>query len=245
VALLSAHCSGTSVSDPTPIADGRHKSEPEWVRAALDQSREMMESRCVALAPLDVVYTPDPTFEGCMVDGMVIAGDAWQKVYDDALNRCVSASKRSAAEACCFARVTDYANDVARRQTECDDECARRTGRNEGDLVHSKSCQPVRVSPPRLGRSRAHTPAVVQIVSGCQRGRDEAAACNGLPTYLERTYCGTYCEAERSKFNLSLSICSMAAEEPGGPIKCNLADPEIRAECETRCRERANRVEMR
>jgi hypothetical protein len=161
-----------------------------------------------------------------MADAMVIAAHAWQKVYEDALNRCVSTAKRSGTEGCCFAKVTDRNDEVARRQTECDDECARRTARKEGDLARSKVCEPEAVSPPRRGRSRAHTPAVVEIVSRCQRGTDESAACSALPTYVERAYCGTYCEAERSKFNLSLSTCSRAAEEPGGAVRCNLEDRE-------------------
>lgn len=243
-ALLSAQCSGTSVSDPAPSTDARRKNEPAWVRMALTQSREMMENRCVELAPLETVYAGDPTFDACMVDAMILVGDAWQRVYSDALNRCVSDAAGSRNASCCFARVPDDADHVARRRQECDDECARRVGREPGDLVRSKTCQPAFVSVPRRKYSRAHTPAVVEIVSRCQRGTDEGSACSGLPTYIERTYCGTYCEAERSKFNLSLSICSLGANEPGGPIKCNLDDPELRSECELRCREKSTRLDM-
>lgn len=236
LAVGAIACSSASAPAET-LADSnlRPRNQPEWLRTALDQSREMMESRCVALAPLDLVYTSDPTFEACMAESSIISANALHTVYEDALRRCVA----QRASSCCFAAVTDDSSFFMRRQRDCDDECARLTRRGDESSSRNLNCQPKMVSPPRPRLSRAHTPAVVEIVSRCQRGSDEHLACEALPTHVERGYCRTYCERERSAFQLSLSICERMSQEPGGAIRCNLRDPDLRSECESRCRERA------
>ena len=237
-ALLVASCLGLSSCAPGPTQRFRGKSEPEWVRTALEQSAKMMDDRCPDLAPLALVDTPDSTLAGCSAAAVVIAAKAWQRVYQDALSECVAASTRSSGGNCCFARVTDSAELWARSQIECDNECGRRTGRERGAAPPTQSCKSEMLSLPRRIHSRAHTTAVVAIVSRCQRGSDQSPSCDALPTHIERAYCSGYCEAERTKFNGSLLLCVRAAKD-GARVGCNLDEPAVRQECEARCREQS------
>jgi hypothetical protein len=220
---------------PPPESVPAQNAEPEWIRSALQQSAAMMENRCPDLAPLEILYTGDPTFLRCMAEASFAASVAWQEVYDDALRKCVSTSTSSAGATCCFARAPQG---YERRQLECDDECGRRSGREQALPLHDATCHPVMVTPPRPSRSRAHTAAVVQVVSRCARGLEERAACATLPTYIERLYCGSYCEAERARFNTSLLLCLRDAMA-GGAADCSVDDAVIRQECTNRCREQS------
>ena len=195
----------------------------------------MMQNRCVDLAPLEVVYTSDPTFEACMADAEVVAANARFKVYSAALEECIASASPSGVGRCCFARVTGSTRAKGGLEEMCDEECERRAGRVKHFAPRSGGCNPEIVSPPRRVHSRGHTAAVVEIFSRCQRGSDESASCSALPTFLEREYCKVSCEVEMTKFNGSLTLCVHLAKD-GAQIACNLEEPLLRQECETRCR---------
>ncbi len=236
-------CSGTSGSKDVRAEPGG--TEPEWFTNAVAASRETMEMRCDDFAPLEILRTSAPLYVACIGEASMAAIASREKVYRDALSTCISDHRVARPVSCCFRAVTDQHELMLEEQNRCDRECAARTGTQAAHAPDRNRCNPVTVSPPRIERNRAATPAVRQVLALCGPAVDAATRCEQLPSSVERGYCHNACKVREQEFGVAVGLCARNVEHDGVPIRCAIAEERSEA-CEASCREtlRRHRIEV-
>jgi hypothetical protein len=223
---------GCAVSSTQEASSARDPGWPDWLKRALDESERTLEMRCDDFAPLEVVYTEDPAYRACLRESAARVAHARKQVADDALSRCVTEAKAGKHTGCCFSKITDGSFELD-SQNSCTSTCERLSG------VSAKSnrrCSPQMVSPARPVRSRAHTVTVSAVLAHCRIDQAAVGECDRMPSFVERQYCKNTCDAERSRFQMALKLCTgLATEREIAGVSCNLEEMNAKRECEARC----------
>jgi len=232
-------CAGTAGSN-----DGRAyqpgETEPEWLTKAVVASREAMEVRCADFAPLEILMTSAPLYAACVGDASVAAIASRERVYREALGRCVAEHHRPGPVSCCFTEVTDQRDIMLQEHSRCDRDCAAQVGAEAAKFPDRNRCNPVNVSPSRVDRNRADTTAVREVLARCDADPDASTLCDQLPSWVGREYCRNTCQVRRQEFGVALHMCVNLTETEGRSIGCAIRADRQEA-CAAACREMIRR----
>jgi hypothetical protein len=210
------------------------KTQPQWIRVAVAESAQTLESRCSEYAPLEIVYSDDALWDECQREAWSVVHDQRRRLYEEALNRCVDDAQRRGKGSCCFAKTTMHTHAETLLQDRCEVVCRERVGAG-AEVVPPRKCTPINVSLPITTPPRAHTAKVEEIVAACRTGLSDPSKCDGLPSRMERNYCKQACGWEIQQLETAVTRCVVQRLHNQGDSSCASFEPRVSRECQKRC----------
>jgi hypothetical protein len=229
------------ISPSTPTIAVRADA-PDWLKEAVAGSARTLRNECLERIPLDILDVDlhdDPAaakkarlFNECILASATAADVARTAMYMEARETCV----RDRAQ-CCFTRATADISFERKERERCDVDCAEQL-HIAPKMLGRRECHPTIIDePPHLSWSRReHTPAVEAILPVCTFDSTKSALCKDLPSQFERTYCTRKCSDRHARLTTALLLCVRFVREDHARVSCSIPEPEMRAQCEERCR---------